>query len=59
MLNVRDTFIAKKRRYLYLVAAVAIFNEEQKRLEEAVEREKATLLEERHKGKCGSGNGLP
>ena len=42
MLNVRDTFIAEKRRCLYLTAAVVIVEEEQKRLEKAVEQEKAT-----------------
>ena len=42
MLNVIDTFIAEKRICLYLAAAVATVEEEQKRLEEAVEQEKAT-----------------
>ena len=43
MLNTRDTIIAEKRRCLYLAAALALVEEQQKRLEEAEEQEKATL----------------
>ena len=35
ILNARDTIIAEKRRCLYLAAALAIVEEQQKRLEEA------------------------
>ena len=42
MLNARDTIIAEKRRCLYLAAALAIVEEQQKRLEEAEVQEKAT-----------------
>ena len=42
MLNVRDTYIAEKRRCFYLAVAVAIVEKEQQRLEEAVAQEKAT-----------------
>ncbi|XP_002738105.2 cubilin-like [Saccoglossus kowalevskii] len=51
MLNVRDTIIAGKRRCLYLAAALAIVEEQQKRLEEAEEQERQPHPEERHKGK--------
>ena len=42
MLNARDTIIAEQRRCLYLAAAMAIVEEQHKRLEEAGEQEKAT-----------------
>ena len=57
MLNAADTIIAEKRRCLYLAASMAIVEEQQKKIEEAGEQEKATppRLEERHRGKCGQG----
>ena len=42
MLNTRDTRIAEKRRFLYLAAALAKVEEQQKKLEESEAREKAT-----------------
>ena len=42
MLNASDTIIAEKRRCLYLAAAMATVEEQQTRLEEAVEQKKAT-----------------
>ena len=42
MLNARDTIIAEKRRCLYLATFMAIVEEQQKKIEEAGEQEKAT-----------------
>ena len=45
VIKIRDTIIAAKRRCLYLVAALAIDEEPQKRLDEAEEQEKAITLQ--------------
>ena len=42
MLNARDTIIAEKKRCLYLAASMAIVEEQQKKIKEAGEQEKAT-----------------
>ena len=43
MLNARDTIVAEKRRCLYLAASMANVEEQQKKIEEAGEQEKAIL----------------
>ena len=48
MLNVKDTVIAEKRRCLYLAAALAIVEEQQKRLQEAEDEKRGNPTSKKH-----------